>query len=84
MAQKTSKTAKLKTKKGAWFVSLRGSYIPCSWQGWLSYIPFTAYLVFAVVMGWQETDNPAKAILFIVPNWVAAVAVMTWLAKRTS
>ena len=65
-------------------MALRGSYIPCSWQGWLTYIPFTAYLVFAVVMGWQEADSPSKAILFIVPNWVAATAIMTWIAKRTS
>ena len=78
------KTPKLKAKKGAWFIALRGSYIPCSWQGWLSYIPFTAYLIFAVLMGWQEADNPAKAILFIVPNWVAAAAVMTWLARAKS
>lgn len=65
-------------------MGLRGSYIPCAWQGWLTYIPFTAYLIFAVVMGWQETDNPSKAILFIVPNWVAAAAVMTWIARVKS
>lgn len=65
-------------------MALRSSYIPCSWQGWLTYIPFTAYLVFAVVMGWQSAGTPGKAILFIVPNWVAATAVMTWIAKRTS
>ncbi|HSX16260.1 MAG TPA: hypothetical protein VLF40_05700 [Candidatus Saccharimonadales bacterium] len=76
---------KLKIKKGAWFVAIRGSYIPVSWQGWLTYLPFTAYLVFAVLMGWQLAEgSPSRAILFVVPNWVAAVAIMTWLAKRTS
>ena len=73
-----------KTKKPKWFVAVRGSYLPNSWQGWLTYIPFTAYLVFVLVYGWKFTDSTAKAILFIVPNWVAAAVVMTWLAKRTS
>jgi hypothetical protein len=75
---------KPKAKKGAWFVPVRGSYLPASWQGWLTYVPFVAYLVFALVMGEQDTDSISKAILFIVPNWVAAAAVMTWLARAKS
>ncbi|HET9173744.1 MAG TPA: hypothetical protein VFN56_00505 [Candidatus Saccharimonadales bacterium] len=73
-----------KAKKGAWFVPVRGSYLPASWQGWASYIPFTAYLVFTLIAGWHDTHKTSTAILFIVPNWVAATAVMTWVAKRTS
>ncbi|HET8708774.1 MAG TPA: hypothetical protein VFL85_00680 [Candidatus Saccharimonadales bacterium] len=78
------KSSRPKARKGAWFVRLRGSYLPASWQGWLTYIPFTAYLVFALVYGWHSTGSPAQAVLFIVPNIIAATAVMTWLAKRTS
>ncbi len=84
MFYKSKKYRNLKVKKGAWFVAIRGSYLPVSWQGWLTYLPFTAYLVFAVVMGWQQSNTVSKAILFIVPNWVAAAAIMTWVAKRTS
>ncbi len=84
MAQQTYKTLQKKAKKGAWFTAVRGSYLPISWQGWFLYLPFTAYLIFAVVMGWQSADTLSKAILFIVPNWVAATAVMTWIAKRMS
>ena len=73
-----------KTKKQKWFIPVRGSYLPNGWMGWVSYIPFTAYLIFAMVYGWRDTDTAAMAILFIVPNWIAAVAVMTWVAKRTS
>ena len=74
--------AKRKNKK--WFVPVRGSYLPNSWQGWLLYIPLLAYLLWAVWAGFQSTDSHAAAILFIVPNWIAATAVMTWIAKRTS
>jgi hypothetical protein len=84
MTSKQWKTAKRSIKKGDWFMPIRGSYIPVSWQGWLTYIPFVGYLVFATVMGWQSADTPSKAILFIVPNWIAAAAVMTYVAKRTS
>jgi hypothetical protein len=73
-----------KHRKGAWFVSVRGSYLPISWQGWLTYLPFLAYLGFSVVAAVDYTGNDVKAILWIVPNWVAAAVVMTWIAKVTS
>ena len=75
---------KPKIKKGAWFVAIRGSYLPVSWEGWLTYFPFAAYLLFSLYFGFDQTDSTAKAILFVVPNWVAAAVAMTWLAKRTS
>jgi hypothetical protein len=73
-----------KSKKDRWFVPVRGSYLPNNWKGWLTYLPFLAYLVFAVVFAWQATDNRSQAVLLIIPNWIAATIVMTWLAKRTS
>jgi len=78
------KTQKLKVKKGAWFVAIRGSYLPVSWQGWLTYLPFTAYLVYSLIVAFAYTGNNLKAVLWVVPNWVAAAVVMTWIAKRTS
>jgi branched-subunit amino acid transport protein len=73
-----------KPSKNKWFIPVRGSYLPNNWKGWLTYIPFTAYLLFALVIGWRETDTASHAILFVLPNWIAAAAVMTWIAKRTS
>jgi len=73
-----------KTKKSKWFTPVRGSYLPNNWLGWLTYIPFTAYLVAALVIGCRNADNTAQAVLFIVPNWVAAAVIMTWVARRTS
>jgi hypothetical protein len=73
-----------KSKEGKWFIPVRGSYLPNNWLGWLTYVPFTAYLVSAFIFGCRYTDTTVQAILFIVPNWVAAAVVMTWVAKRTS
>lgn len=73
-----------KHKKGAWFVQLRGSYIPVSGKGWLTYIPYLAYLVYTVIVALNYTGNNFKAVLWIVPNFVAAAVIMTWFAKRTS
>jgi hypothetical protein len=73
-----------KSNKNRWFIPVRGSYLPNNWLGWLTYLPFTAYLVFSAYFGWRDTGSFHQAVLFILPNWVAATAVMTWVAKRTS
>ncbi len=82
MAKKSSKTTK--AKQGAWFIAVRGSYLPNSWQAWALYVPFVAYLYYSWVVAFDYTGNNVKAVLWIVPNWVAAAVVMTWIAKRTS
>lgn len=79
-----SKFKKRNVKKGAWFVKIRGSYLPVSKQGWLTYIPFTAYLIFSMVFGYKETDSLTMATLIIVPNWLGTSAVMTYIAERKS
>lgn len=81
---KTKQKKLPKLKKGAWFIPLRGSYLPYSWQGWLTYIPFTFYLVYSWCVAFAYTGSNVKAVLWIVPNWVAAAAVMTWIAKAKS
>lgn len=78
------KTKSHSKKPGAWFVKVRGSYLPASMQGKLTYIPYLAYLGFALVVGLNTTDSLAQAALFIVPNWVAAAVVMTYVASHNS
>ena len=43
-----------KRTSNKWFVNLRGSYIPRTRQGWLSYIPFT--LVLVAILFWAYHD----------------------------
>ncbi len=63
---------------------VRGSYLPASWQGWLTYVPFTAYLAYSIIVAFAYTGNNLKAALWIVPNWTAAAVIMTWIAKQKS
>ncbi|HET9721642.1 MAG TPA: hypothetical protein VFP32_01270 [Candidatus Saccharimonadales bacterium] len=73
-----------KSNRSKWFVPVRGSYLPNNWLGWLTYLPFTAYLILTLVLTWSYTSNLAKTILVVAIFWVVGAAVMTWLARRTS
>ncbi len=73
-----------KPKKGAWFVKVRWSYLPCSWQGWLTYIPFVAFLIGTLQLA-TRTESSIRGVLYIVfPEWVAAAVVMHWVASNKS
>ncbi len=76
------KSAKL--KKGAWFYKVRGSYLPATWQGWLTYIPFTIFLLTVLVAAVRTQHSVSDALYMIFPEWVAAAVVMTWIAARKS
>ncbi|NCU39048.1 hypothetical protein EOL96_08505 [Candidatus Saccharibacteria bacterium] len=78
---KRSKLPKL--KKGAWFVAVRGSYLPMTWQSWLLYVPYTTYSVATLVMVITRAQSWLD-YLALVPYWVAGLVVMTWIAKQKS
>lgn len=73
-----------KAKKGAWFIKVRGSYLPVSWQGWLTYIPFLIFLLTVLVAAVRNQHSASDALYVIFPQWVAAAVVMTWIAARKS
>jgi hypothetical protein len=67
-----------------WFKKVRSSYIPISWQGWLSYLPYVAFLVLTYLYIMYSFGYSVMSLLIIIPNWVAAVAVMSWVASKKS
>ncbi|HTK39328.1 MAG TPA: hypothetical protein VL362_00515 [Patescibacteria group bacterium] len=73
-----------KPRKGAWFVPVRGSYLPASWQAWLLYVPYVYYLVATLWMVVHSSESLTAMAINLVPYWVAGVAVMTWIAKQKS
>ncbi len=75
-----------KRKQQAWFVRVRGSYLPKTWQGWVTYIPYICYLVFAMFV-LARTFGPEEwllAIVLYVPVAVGAAVVMHWVARNKS
>jgi hypothetical protein len=71
-----------KTKK--WFIKVRGSYLPESWQGWLTYIPYLAYIIGVLVFVIRRKDSGWLALFTVLPNWIAAAVILTWVARRKS
>lgn len=67
-----------------WFVRTRGSYLPMSWQGALTYIPYLAYLIGVTAFVFRRNYSFWLAVFILVPNWIAASVIMTWIAKQKS
>ena len=67
-----------------WFKKVRSSYIPLSWQGWLSYIPYVGYLILSYMYVMYYFGYSLISLLIIIPNWVAAAVAMSWLASKKS
>jgi hypothetical protein len=82
MAQKQTSKRKTSQKSAArpWFIKVRGSYLPNSWQGWLTYIPFMAYLVAVMVTVNNQTSSWLMKAMMITVQFIAAGVVMTWVA----
>lgn len=72
-----------KKQPNTWFKKHNGSYVPNSWQGWLTYIPFTAYLV-TVIISIGRNENIYWEVLRVVSQFVGAGVVMTWIASKKS
>ena len=73
-----------KVKKGAWFVPLRGSYLPVAWQGWIFYVPYLSYVVISLIYVVHRAGSALEIVVNIVPYWLSALVAMTWIAKRKS
>lgn len=69
-------------KKSPWFKKVRGSYLPDSWQGWLTYVPFIIFLLSVLMAAIRNEHSASDAFYMIFPQWVAAAVVMTWVAKQ--
>jgi hypothetical protein len=70
-----------KSKKNAWFKPVRRSYIPISWKGWLSYVPYVALLIGATYWELHVEKNFATALMVLFPFYVAVAVVMQWFAS---
>lgn len=71
-------------KSRQWFIKVRGSYLPNSTLGWLTYLPYLGYLLVTYGLAWHEHYGLVTTGLLLVPNWVAAAAVMNWVAANHS
>lgn len=73
--------ASKKTKKNVWFKSVRKSYIPITWQGWLSYVPYVSALSGATYWVLHVEKSFGTALILLFPFYVAVAVVMQWFAS---
>lgn len=84
MVKKKAKTRTKSQKSPAWFIRVRGSYLPNSWQGWALYVPFITYLLTALGFALNRQDTITEVVMAVFPQWVAAAVVMTYIAAHNT
>jgi hypothetical protein len=80
---KTNHSTKSKKNK-PWFIQRHWSYIPISSMGWITYLPFIAFLVGSFYLVGQHTNSTLGAFFDVFPYWVSAVVIMHWFANHKS
>lgn len=82
---KVMKKTKQKIKKGAWFYKVRGSYMPCSWQGWTIEVGIVVLFFFATKALLFEDEPFHASSLFTLFTYLIALGVAsTWVANQKS
>lgn len=76
------KNAKNNNKK--WFKKVRGSYLPNSWQGMLTYTVFLLYLLTVLITAFNTQEEFAGYLFFVFPQFVAAAVAITFVASKNS
>jgi hypothetical protein len=67
-----------------WFVKTRGSYLPKSWQGILLYFVYVSYLLIVLIDAINTQTNFVRGFIFVFPQYVAAILVVSWIASQKS
>jgi hypothetical protein len=73
-----------KVRQKAWFVRRHWSYLPVSPMGWLTYIPFLAFLFLSLWAVQQNTNNVLGSMFDAFPYWISAGVIMHWIAGNKS
>lgn len=74
-----------KKQSPKWFKKVRGSFLPNSWQGWLTYIPYTYLLVLSLARALADNHATLYDRIFnLVVAWVLTATVMNWFASQKS
>ncbi len=71
-------------RKQKWFTKVRSSYIPCSREGWLLYIPYIALLGLVYWLAMSQFGYSVTALAVVLAGWAAVAAGMTYIASNSS
>lgn len=80
----TKKVLPKKLKEDVWFRRVRGSYLPCSKKGWITY---AAAIVYILLPFWPDIMGHQTMVYVMtsfVTRLVLAGLVLTYIAKKKS
>ncbi len=73
-----------RAKKGAWFVPLRGSFLPVNTKGWSLYTLYVIYLVATLLYVWFRAVDMLDYVVTLPLLLLAGLVSMTLVAERHS
>lgn len=69
-----------KKKNKAWFIKIRGSYLPNNIYGALCYVPFVGIIIAFTIWQISLKLSVADSLFHLFVFYVAAGVIMTWFA----
>lgn len=73
-----------RTNKGAWFVKVRGSYLPRQGIGLVVYFAYVAYLICLVASWYVYGHTLWNLLVYVIPLSVAAELLTSYIASKHS
>jgi hypothetical protein len=73
-----------KHKRQAWFVPVRKSYLPASWQGFVIYFLYVAYIVTVPIVWYGEGHLLWNLLTEVIPLDLAGVLLAQYIAANNS
>jgi hypothetical protein len=71
-----------KLRKGAWFVKVRGSYLPMTGQAWLLHLALLLASVAVIVLSFQDKRSILTASIAMVLELIGVGAIFTYIASK--
>jgi hypothetical protein len=75
------KTVK-KSKPKAWFVHIRKSYLPSSWQGLVIYLLYVVYIICVPVVWYRHSHYLWPLLTTVIPLVIAGVLLTQYIASK--
>ncbi len=71
-----------KLKMGAWFVPVRGSYLPMTTQGWLLHLLLLIGTVIIIIGAYSDKRDAATVIVAMILELIGLGTVFTYIASK--
>ena len=68
----------------AWFISVRRSYLPSSWQGLIVYMVYTIYLILLGILWYQRGHHYWTLMTTIIPLIIGSAFITQYIASKNS